>query len=111
MTAAMILKRLLVDGVELSNAGAGRINLVGERGAVEKWLPVVQANKPALLELLAQVRPENDGSRPAPCRDCARLSALEMKGKSVYGCLYFATGDYPDGWKLLPEDLSRCLWH
>ena len=49
---------------------------------------------------------------PNPCRGCRRLEIIEIMGKRVPGCLYQITeGEWGEGWKRLPEDLTTCIHH
>ncbi len=46
----------------------------------------------------------------AVCQGCPQLEIMEIMGKPVSGCLYTAPGEYPDGWRRLPDSLKKCMW-
>lgn len=49
--------------------------------------------------------------RQSVCRDCPRLEAVEIQGVQVLGCLYPAEGEFPEGWRRLPADPMKCIFH
>lgn len=53
----------------------------------------------------------NTESTPEPCKSCNRFEAVEIQGMAIPGCLYTAPGPYSDGWRRLPADLDKCLFH
>jgi hypothetical protein len=66
--------------------------------------------------LIEKTIPENAAkltdppNTPKICTNCERLEIVEITGKLVSGCLYTAPGDYPDGWRRLPDGLKKCMY-
>ena len=57
MTPAAIICEAAADGVSLELSPAGTIKATGDQASVNRWLPVLRENKPALLEALAHPDP------------------------------------------------------
>lgn len=52
MTPSAIIARATADGVSIALAASGNIKASGARAAVDKWLPAIRANKPAIIAAL-----------------------------------------------------------
>ena len=63
MTPEMILEQVAADGVRLVLSANGGIKASGDHGALTRWLPIIQAQKPALVAALhaASARPIQPG--------------------------------------------------
>jgi hypothetical protein len=109
MNPPEIIQQALIDGVSISTDGAGKIELTGDQTMVDKWIPAIRENKVALLAALAP-RKDSAGS-PPPCQGCTRLDIVDIMGMAVPGCLYLATGEFFDGWRRLPMDLTKCRFN
>jgi len=110
MTSTEIIQRALADGVFIAVDGTESLKLIGDQAMVSKWLPEIRKNKDALLAVLSS-RQDKIESAPAVCRNCPRLEAVEIQGERVLGCLYQATGEFSEGWRRLPADLRKCIFH
>jgi hypothetical protein len=62
MSAATLIERARVAGVTLAVSEAGTLRVVGDRVAVERWLPVLRANKAGIVKLLSEPAPNPPGS-------------------------------------------------
>lgn len=80
----------------------------GEEKEIDSRLTDRQPSKTSLEG--SEVR-KDSASTPVPCQGCTRLKAVEILGSVVNGCLYIAPGQYFDGWRRLPADLTKCLFH
>lgn len=105
MSTTEMIQQALEDGVIIATDGTGNIKLIGDQTTVDRWLPTIRENKPAILAALTPRQ------TPTPCKGCTRLEAVEILGEFINGCLYVAPGLYPDGWRRLPADLTKCLFH
>lgn len=106
MSAIEIMRQALKDGVVIASDGAEGVKVTGDQSMVTKWLPAIRDNKPAILAALSPRQ-----TAPAICHGCTRLEVIEILGGMVAGCLYLAPGQYFDGWRRLPADLSECLFN
>lgn len=52
MTPSVIIARATADGVSIALTGQDRLKAAGARAAVDKWLPAIRANKPAIIAAL-----------------------------------------------------------
>lgn len=52
MTPFAIIERATADGVSIALATSGKLKASGTRAAVDKWLPAIRANKPAIIAVL-----------------------------------------------------------
>jgi len=90
MTPAAIIKEAMADGVSLALSTTGTIKAGGKQDAVNRWLPVIRENKPAILAVLAS-QAEAEDLRPSlpgvSTEFAARLSAEDLGD--------IATGDIP----------------
>lgn len=62
MTPAAILEKSAADGVILSLSASGTLKANGDQDQVDKWLPVIRENKPALIALLSDSPQRRAGS-------------------------------------------------
>jgi hypothetical protein len=54
MTPAAIIQQATADGVSLALSPVGTIKATGARGAVTRWLPLIQEHKPGILATLKE---------------------------------------------------------
>jgi hypothetical protein len=52
MTPAAIIERAAGDGVQLALSAPGKIKAIGDQATVERWLPIIRANKSDVVAML-----------------------------------------------------------
>ncbi len=78
MNPAAIIKEATADGVNFSLSLAGTIKATGEQTAVNRWLPIIRDNKPAIV---AALRATNEPVDPEAALVAGRhgLTLAELK--------------------------------
>jgi hypothetical protein len=124
MEAKKLLDGFRDAGLSLLLLPGGKIKVTPVAKITDKIRQEINVHKGELITLLSsppgQQRgdtiPENAAviagppNTPAICTNCERLEIVEIMGKPVPGCLYTAPGEYPDGWRRLPDSLKKCMW-
>ncbi len=84
MTPAAIIKQASADGVTLTPTTAGTIKAIGDKAAVERWLPVIREHKPGIVAALHEA--DNDPIKPTPAD--ARIEKMVAKLEGDPGLRY-----------------------
>lgn len=116
MIAAEVLHDIKMSGLIITVIEGGLLTVEPREKITEPLRANIRACKSDLIKLLSG---ENDqapaaASRPVipkPCTACMRLELIDIMGQPIAGCLYPATGEYPEGWRRLPEQLEKCIWN
>ena len=78
MNPRKIIEEAHADGVTLALSPAGNIKAVGDDVAVNRWLPIIRANK---IDLISALRAANDGTYEElqdPAAESRRRKVLAM---------------------------------
>ncbi len=75
MNPAAIIKDATADGVNLALSPTGTIKATGEQAAVNRWLPIIRDNKPAIV---ATLRAANEPVDPEAIEE--RAAIMEYDG-------------------------------
>ena len=66
MNPATIIREATADGLKLALSPAGTIKATGDASAVNRWLPILKANKPDILAALQKAANDTPGDTPIP---------------------------------------------
>lgn len=66
MNPATIIREATADGVTLALSPAGTIKATGDVSAINRWLPILKANKPDILSALQEAPNDTPGDTPIP---------------------------------------------
>ena len=58
MTPATIIKEVMADGVRLALTPTGTIKATGDQEVLDRWLPLIRENKPAIVAVLQEAANE-----------------------------------------------------
>ena len=69
MTPELIIEQVAADGVRLALSAGGKIKASGDQGAVNRWLPIIRAQKPGIVAALQAaenivIEPAAENPRP-----------------------------------------------
>lgn len=121
MVAADILEKMkhagltvtVIDGSKLLVEPKDKItNTIREyiKESKAELLSILSGEELQLIQNNCKERKKIKVTTPVPCQNCSNVEFLVIAGKQVGGCLYQALGEFPDGWKRLPANLTKCFW-
>ena len=105
----MALRDWIIDSEQIATATVATTATLGSPLYFEKKRSAVLANSEK-IESNGQKGIRTSAYTPAICTACDQLEVVNIMGKDVPGCLYTAIGEYPDGWKRLPDGIEKCLF-